>query len=246
MSVEAKEETRYARQLLLPAFAEGGQEKLRDASVLVVGAGGLGSPVLLYLAGAGVGRLELIDDDTVAVSNLHRQPLHTLQDVGKPKSASAEGKLRARAGDLVSVRSHQRRLTPDLARRMFPDFDLVVDASDNFETRYLVSDTAAEVGVPVVWGAVLGFDAQVSVFAGGLTLRDVHPAPPHVEGGSPPGQESPSGQPAVGPLVGQAGSIMAMEALKVLGHFGDPLIGRLLVIDAYNARFYELPVVKRP
>lgn len=244
--MEEVEEARYERQLLLPAFAEGGQERLRDASVLVVGAGGLGSPVLLYLAGAGIGSVEVIDDDTVAVSNLHRQVLHTLHDVGKPKSLSAENKLVARAGDLVSVRSHQRRLTEELARWIFPSFDLVVDASDNFETRYLVSDVAAEVGVPVVWGAVHGFDAQVSVFTGGLTLRDVHPSPPRAPSGASPDLGAPAALPAVGPLVGQAGCVMAMEALKVLGGFGDPLVGRLLVIDALAARFYELPVAKRP
>ena len=203
----------------------------------VIGAGGLGSPVLLYLAAGGVGHIEFMDDDEVDLSNLHRQVIHTNADVEKPKVESAARELNARAGGDVTIVGRNEKLTQSNAAELFSGFDLVVDATDNFATRYLIADAASEVGVPVVWGAVLGFDAQVSVFADGLTLRDVHPY--REEQGNEP-------FPIIGALVGQAGTVMAMEALKVLGGFGEPLIGRLLVIDSLNAKFYEVPVVKRP
>lgn len=233
------EQARFARQLLLPELGEGGQEKLRSSSVLVVGAGGLGSPVLTYLAAAGVGHIAISDGDTLNTSNLHRQVIHGLQDMGRNKALSARSALTDLAGDMTTVEAFTDRLSYRDMKRMFGDYDLVVDATDNFETRYAISDAGAVTGTTVVWGAVLGFDAQVSVFMDGLTLRDVHFAPPAGE------QIPKGGLPVIGPLVGQAGTVMAMEAIKVLGGFGNPLVGRLLIIDSKNARFYELPVKKR-
>lgn len=234
--METEDLLRYGRQLLLPQLEKGGQQKLKNSRVLVVGAGGLGAPVLLYLAAAGVGYIEFLDDDEVDISNLHRQVLHTLGDLGRPKAHSAKRELDARFSGAVEVVGRVSRLEREEAEELFRSFDLVVDATDNFVTRYLISDAAAEVGVPVVWGAVLGFDAQVSVFADGLTLRDVHSQPP---------PESNEPFPVFGALVGQAGTIMAMEAVKVLAEFGEPLVGRLLVIDALRAKFHEIPVVRR-
>lgn len=241
--LRAGEARRYARQLLLPQLGASGQARLREGRVLVIGAGGLGSPVLEYLAAAGVGTLGVIDDDSVEESNLHRQVVHSLADVGRSKVESAAERIRDLAGDMVRVEPHKYRLTAENAREVLGRYDVIVDGADNFPTRYLVSDVAAELGVPVVWGSILGFDAQVSVFwsdppAGtAVTLRDVFPGPP------PPGTVPSCGEAGViGALCGQAGSVMAMEALKLTARFGQPLLGRLLVIDALSARYTEVPL----
>lgn len=236
---QTDEQKRYARQIILPQLGEAGQAKLRQAKILVVGAGGLGSPVIQYLAAAGIGTLGVIDDDLVEESNLHRQVLHGVNTAGKPKVDSATERVADLTGGLVSVNKMPFRLSPSNAKEIIKDYDVVLDGADNFPTRYLVSDTCAELKKPVVWGSVLGFDAQVSVFwAGhGPTLRDVFPTPPA------PGTVPSCGEAGVmGALCGQAGSIMAMEAIKLVTGIGDTLLGRLLVIDSLNARFNEIPI----
>lgn len=239
-----EEQSRYARQLLLPQLGNRGQKKLREGRVLVIGAGGLGSPVIEYLAAAGVGTLGIIDDDSVEESNLHRQVVHSLSDLGEPKVTSAANRIRALAGDLVHVNAHNVRLSPDNAWQIVQNYDVVVDGADNFPTRYLVSEVCTDLGIPVVWGSILGFDAQVSVFwsrpptGAGITLRDVFPKPPE------PGVVPSCGEAGViGALCGQAGSVMAMEAIKLISETGNPLMGRLLVIDTLRARYTEVPVM---
>lgn len=230
---------RYSRQMQLPQFGPEGQRKLGSTRMLVVGAGGLGSPVIEYLAAAGVGTLGIIDDDVVEESNLHRQVIHGMKDRGAMKVTSAAARVADLSGGSVQVVPLPQRLSSGNARQIIADYDIVIDGADNFPTRYLVSDICAELGKPVIWGSVLGFDAQVSVFwAGqGPTLRDVFPTPP------PPGAVPSCGEAGViGALCGQAGSIMAMEAIKVATGMGTSLLGRLLVIDALNARFTEVPL----
>ncbi|MFH5820988.1 ThiF family adenylyltransferase [Georgenia sp. AZ-5] len=237
---------RYSRHLLLGQLGEEGQRRLRAARVLVVGAGGLGAPALLYLAAAGVGRLGIVDDDVVDGSNLQRQVIHTTADVGRPKVDSAAEKIAALAPDVV-VDRHHLRLDAANARAVLAGYDLVLDGTDNFPTRYLVADVAAELGLPVVWASILRFDAQVSVFwsrppgtAAGVTLRDLFPAPP------PPGTTPSCGQAGVlGAMTGQVGSLMATEAVKLITGTGEPLLGRVLILDALAARWSELPVRPR-
>lgn len=232
---------RYARQMLLPELGTAGQRRLNAARVLVVGAGGLGSPVIQYLAAAGIGTLGVIDDDVVEESNLHRQVIHRLDDVGLPKVDSAARRVAEIAGDLVAVERHGERLTADNAREVLGAYDIIVDGADNFPTRYLVSDVAAELNRPVVWGSILGFDAQVSLFwanppgSVGVTLRDLFPLAP------PPGSVPSCGEAGVmGALCGQAGSLMAMEVLKVAATMGKPLLGRVVVINALDSTFREI------
>lgn len=242
-SLSRQESARYARQLLLPQLGVAGQARLRAGRVLVIGAGGLGSPVLEYLAAAGVGTLGIIDDDVVEESNLHRQVIHSLSGEGQPKVESAASRIRALTGGLTQVETHNYRLGPKNAHEVLGHYDVVVDGADNFPTRYLVADVTANLGVPVVWGSILGFDAQVSVFwsqppvGAGVTLRDVFPNPPA------PGVVPSCGEAGViGALCGQAGSVMAMEAIKLVARFGEPLLGKLLVIDALGARYVEVPL----
>jgi adenylyltransferase/sulfurtransferase len=229
----------------MPQVGEIGQRRLRAARVCVVGAGGLGAPVLLYLAAAGVGRLGVVDSDDVALSNLQRQVIYGTSDVGAPKVASAARRLAA-LDPGVEVVTHHVRLTADVVD-LLADYDLVVDGTDNFETRYLVNDACVRLGLPEVWGSVLGFDAQVSVFWGrppagvpAVELRDVFPEPP------PPGEVPSCDQAGVlGALCGQVGSLMAIEAVKLLTGVGDPLLGRIAVLDAWGARWAEVPVTTR-
>jgi adenylyltransferase/sulfurtransferase len=240
----AAERERWSRHLLLPQLGETAQRRLRNARVCVVGAGGLGAPVLLYLAAAGVGRLGIVDDDVVESSNLQRQVLHGVGDVGRPKVDSAADAVRALDPD-VEVVTHHLRLdegTVDL----LADYDLVVDGTDNFPTRYLVNDACVRLGLPEVWGSVFRFDAQVAVFWGGppvgsgvepVQLRDLFPAPP------PPGSVPSCAEGGVlGAMCGQVGSVMATEAVKVLTGVGRPLLGRVLVLDALAARWTEVPL----
>ncbi|WP_225754657.1 ThiF family adenylyltransferase [Actinotalea sp. Marseille-Q4924] len=241
----AAQRERWSRHLLLPQLGESAQRRLRNARVCVVGAGGLGAPVLLYLAAAGVGRLGVVDDDVVEASNLQRQVLHGVADVGRPKVDSAADAVRALDPD-VEVVTHRLRLeagTVDL----LADYDLVVDGTDNFPTRYLVNDACVRLGVPEVWGSVFRFDAQVAVFWGsppagsGVTpvqLRDLFPSPP------PPGSVPSCAEGGVlGAMCGQVGSVMATEAVKLLTGVGRPLLGRVLVMDALAARWTEVPLV---
>ena len=234
----AAETARYARHLTLPGFGDAAQRRLRAARVLVVGAGGLGSPVVSALAAAGVGVLGVVDDDVVELSNLQRQVLHGTADLGRPKVDSAADAV-ARLDPGVTVVRHRERLTPASAPRLLAGYDLVVDGSDDFATRYAVADAAAGAGVPEVYGAVLGFDAQVSVFwAGrGPTYRDVFPTPPP-EGSAPSCAEAG----VLGALCGVVGSVMAVEAVKVLTGVGTPLVGRLLVLDALSMQWRTVRV----
>lgn len=233
---------RYSRQLILGEIGVTGQRRLAAARVLVIGAGGLGSPVLLYLAAAGVGTLGVVDFDRVEKSNLHRQVIHRDADVGRPKVDSAADAV-ATLNPTVTVRRHDLRLTEDTVAGLLADYDLVIDGADNFPTRYLVNDACVAAGKPLVWGSVLGFAAQVAVFwdaapdGRGVQLRDVFPEPP-------PAGSVPSCAEAgvVGALCAQAGSVMAMEAIKLITGLGRPLLGRILVIDALAGRWDQLDV----
>ncbi|WP_432543709.1 molybdopterin-synthase adenylyltransferase MoeB [Kineococcus sp. SYSU DK002] len=224
----AEERRRYARQLLLPQVGELGQRRLKAARVLVVGAGGLGSPALLYLAAAGVGTLGVVDDDVVDESNLHRQVLHGTADVGRAKVDSAADAV-ARANPLVRVVRHRERLTAQNAEDVVAGYDLVLDGSDNFATRYLVNDACVLTGRPWVWGSVLRFDGQVAVFRDGHgpTYRDLFPTPPA------PGTVPSCGEAGVlGAVCAAVGSAMVVEAVKLLTGAGQSLLGRVLVHDA--------------
>ncbi|MDO4918270.1 molybdopterin-synthase adenylyltransferase MoeB [Kocuria sp.] len=233
---------RYSRHLTLTQFGPEGQRRLKNARVLVVGAGGLGAPALQYLAAAGVGTLGIVDDDTVSVSNLQRQVIHTVADVGRPKVDSAAAAV-ARLNPLVEVRTHETRLSPENALGIFAQYDLVLDGADNFATRYLVADAAELSGIPVVWGSILRFDGQVSVFwAGhGPVYRDLYPeAPP---AGSVPSCAEGG---VLGVLPATIGSVMATEALKLLTGIGTPLVGRVLVHDALAQTWRTLTVLPDP
>lgn len=235
---------RYARHLLVPAIGEDGQRRLRNAHVAVMGAGGLGSPALLYLAAAGVGRLTIIDDDVVDVTNLHRQVIHPDAAVGTPKVDSAAAAVRA-LNPTVEVVTRGVRLVPGNAAELFAGADLVLDGTDNFETRYAVNDACAELSLPYVWASVYRTQAQVSVFwaappAGfvGTDLRDLFPHPPA------PGTVPSCGDAGVlGALTGQVGSMMAAEAVKLICGVGEPLLGRVAFVDLLAATVQHIPLV---
>ncbi len=233
---------RYGRHLVMPEVGLDGQQRLKQASVLIVGAGGLGSPLALYLAAAGVGRLGLVDFDTVDVTNLQRQVLYGSGDVGKPKLEAA----RARLADLnphVEVELHARALRSDHALELLRDYDVIVDGTDNFPTRYLVNDACVLLKKPNVHGSIFRFDGQVSVFDAtrGPCYRCLYPEPP------PPGLVPSCAEGGVfGVLPGVVGSLQAVETLKLLLGIGEPLIGRLLVFDALAMSFRELEMKKDP
>lgn len=233
---------RYSRQIMLPQLGLAGQQRLRGASVLVMGAGGLGSPVLQYLAAAGVGRIGIVDDDVVDVSNLQRQVIHGTPDVGRPKVASAAEKVRQLNPGVV-VDEHHVRLTSSNALEILGDYHLVVDGTDNFPTRYLVSDAAELLGIPCVWGAIFQFNGQVAVFhAGhGPTYRDVFPEPP-----APGSVPSCAQGGVVGVLPGMVGTAMANEAIKLITGIGRSLLGRLLVLDALDLTWREITLKPDP
>lgn len=219
---------RYSRHIVMPKVGSDGQHRLLDARVLLVGAGGLGSPAALYLAAAGVGVLGILDDDVVDLSNLQRQVLHRTADIGRPKTASAADTLHALNPD-VEVISHPLRLTSHNALSILGNYDLVLNCSDNFPTRYLVNDACVLLGKPLVDGSILQFDGQMSVFypaAGGPCYRCLFPAPPR------PGDVPSCAEAGVlGVLPGIIGSLQALEAIKLIVGAGTPMIGRLLIFD---------------
>lgn len=233
---------RFSRHTLLPALGETAQRRLRNASVCVVGAGGLGSPVLLYLAAAGIGRLAVLDPDDVDLTNLQRQVVHGVADVGRRKVDSACETVRAIDPD-ITVEARGVRVTEENAPHLLAGYDVVVDGTDNFATRYAVNDACVALGVPLVWGSVLGFDAQVSLFwsspsAGDpVDLRDLFPRPPG-RGEVPSCAEAG----VLGALCGQVGAIMATEVVKLVTGTGEPLLGRVLVLDGLSARTREVPL----
>jgi adenylyltransferase/sulfurtransferase len=234
---------RYARHLVLPGIGPEGQRRLASARVLVVGAGGLGSPALLYLAAAGVGVLGIVDDDVVEASNLQRQVIHGVSDLGLPKTASA-GDALVEVNPHVRVVEHRERLTTANALEILSGYDLVLDGTDAFATRYLVSDAAEVLGIPCVWGAIYQFTGQVATFWGapsegteGVTYRDVFPDPP------PPGASPDCATGGVlGAMCGTLGSVMATEAIKLVTGAGETLLGRLAVYDALALTWRHLTV----
>ncbi|GBQ32018.1 HesA/MoeB/ThiF family protein [Gluconacetobacter sacchari] len=234
---------RYARHILLPEIGGTGQAALRAASVLIVGAGGLGSPLGLYLAAAGVGRIGLIDDDVVDLSNLQRQIAHSTDRIGRPKVESAAEAMRA-VNPLVRVDTHATRLDAANARALVAGYDLVCDGSDNFSTRYLVADACALERRTLVSAAVLRFEGQLSTFRphrGGPCYRCLYPAPPR-DGTVPSCAEAG----VFGAVTGVMGTLQATEALKELLDIGDSLAGRLLVWDALAARFHTIRLSPDP
>jgi sulfur-carrier protein adenylyltransferase/sulfurtransferase len=236
-----QETLRYSRQLGLAGFGPSAQERLRAASVLVVGAGGLGCPALLYLAAAGVGKLVVIDPDTVDVSNLQRQVLYTTADAGRPKALAAAERLRA-LNPHILIEPHVARLDRNNALALVAAVDLVLDGSDNFAARYLVNDACALAGRPFVYGAIQGFEGQVSVFnhGGGPDYRDLFPSPP------PPGAAPNCAEAGVlGVLPGLVGTLQATEVLKLLAGIGEPLSGKLLLIDALTHSTHVLRLARR-
>jgi adenylyltransferase/sulfurtransferase len=236
------ERQRYSRHLLLPEVGEDGQRKLKAARVLCVGAGGLGSPALLYLAAAGVGTLGIVDFDTVDVTNLQRQIIHGAADVGRSKLASARDRIAA-INPGVRVEVFDEPFSVSNAKRLVDAFDVIVDGTDNFPARYLVNDACVLYGKPNAWGSIQRFEGQAAVFAarGGPCYRCLHPEPP-------PAGLVPSCDEAgvLGVLPGVIGIILATEAIKLLLGIGAPLVGRLIVYDALRMRFRELRLPKDP
>jgi len=233
---------RYSRHFLLPEVGEEGQQKLLNAKVLLLGAGGLGSPTALYLAAAGVGTLGIVDDDTVDVSNLQRQVIHTTAGVGVPKVDSAEQAINALNPD-VNVVKFETRLDASNIMDIIKDFDIVVDGVDNFPTRYLLNDATVRLKIPVVSAAILGFEGQLSVFApyDGPCYRCLFRQPPPAELAPSCGANG-----VLGVLPGTMGLLQATEVVKLILGVGDPLIGRLLMYDALDASTTELKVRRDP
>lgn len=241
-SLAVEEVRRYRRHLILPDVGVTGQRRLKNARVLCVGAGGLGSPALLYLAAAGIGTLGILEFDTVDESNLQRQIIHGQSDIGRSKARSAGESVRL-VNPFVDVVLHEERLDATNALRILADFDLIVDGTDNFATRYLVNDACVLLGKPYVWGCVHRFDGQASVFWAehGPCYRCLYPEPP------PPGLVPSCAEAGVlGVLCGSIGSIQATEAIKLLTGIGEPLLGRLLVYDALGMTHREVRVRKDP
>lgn len=242
-----KEEVeRYSRHLIIPDVGMVGQKRLKNAKVLVVGAGGLGSPALLYLAAAGVGTLGIIDFDEVDDSNLQRQIIHGVSDIGKSKAVSAKESI-AEINPLVTVNLHETQLSSDNALDIFSGYDLILDGTDNFATRYLVNDAAVLLGKPYVWGSIFRFEGQVSVFwedapnGLGLNYRDLYPEPP------PPGMVPSCAEGGVlGVLCSSIGSVMVNEAIKLITGIGEPILGRLVIYDALEMSYRQVKVRKDP
>jgi sulfur-carrier protein adenylyltransferase/sulfurtransferase len=240
------EVARYSRHLVIPELGVDGQRRLKNARVLVIGAGGLGAPALLYLAAAGVGTVGIVDFDVVDESNLQRQIIHGVADVGRPKAQSARESIAA-INPLIQVRLHEFRLDAGNAVDLFGQYDLIVDGTDNFSTRYLVNDAAVLAGKPYVWGSIYRFEGQVSVFwedapnGRGLNYRDLYPEPPPLgtvpscaEGG------------VLGIICASIASVMGTEAIKLITGLGETLLGRLMIYDALAMSYRTLAIRKDP
>jgi sulfur-carrier protein adenylyltransferase/sulfurtransferase len=233
---------RYSRHLIIPEIGMTGQKRLKNAKVLCVGAGGLGSPALLYLAAAGVGTLGIIDFDTVDESNLQRQIIHGQSDIGRPKAESARDSIQE-INPYVNVVLYEEALSTENAMEIFSEFDLIVDGTDNFATRYLVNDACVLLGKPYVWGSIFRFDGQASVFWAeyGPCYRCLYPDPP------PPGMVPSCAEGGVlGVLCGSIGSIQVTEAIKLITGVGDSLSGRLMIYDALEMSYRTVRVRKDP
>ena len=236
------EVARYSRHLIIPDVGVTGQKRLKNAKVLVVGAGGLGSPALLYLAAAGVGTLGILDFDVVDESNLQRQVIHGVSDIGRPKAESARDSV-LEINPNVNVVLHTERLESDNALDLFRGYDLVLDGTDNFATRYLVNDACVLLGMPYVWGSIYRFEGQVSVFwdEHGPNYRDLYPEPP------PPGMVPSCAEGGVlGVLCASIGSVMVTEAIKLITGIGESLLGRLMVYDALEMTYRQIRIRKDP
>jgi adenylyltransferase/sulfurtransferase len=238
-----EERRRYSRHIMLPEIGRAGQEKLKTARVLCLGAGGLGSPAALYLAAAGVGTIGIVDDDHVALSNLHRQLLHGTSDIGRPKTESARQRL-VDINPNLKVRIHACRFTSENAEQILREYDLLVDGTDNFATRYLSNDVAVFARKPNIYGSIFRFDGQTSVFAphlGGPCYRCLFPEPP------PPGAVPSCAEAGVlGVLPGIIGTMQATEAIKLILGIGEPLIGRMVHFDALQMKFREFNLRRDP
>jgi molybdopterin/thiamine biosynthesis adenylyltransferase/rhodanese-related sulfurtransferase len=241
-SLTIDEVRRYSRHLIIPDVAMDGQKRLKNAKVLCVGAGGLGSPALMYLAAAGVGTLGIVEFDVVDESNLQRQIIHGQSDIGRSKAESARDSV-LEINPLITVNVHETRLDNDNVLDIFSQYDLIVDGTDNFATRYLVNDACVLLGKPYVWGSIYRFDGQVSVFWDefGPNYRDLYPDPP------PPGMVPSCAEGGVlGVLCASIGSAMVNEALKLIMGIGETLLGRLLIFDALEMSWHEVKVRKDP
>ncbi|WP_278263412.1 adenylyltransferase/sulfurtransferase MoeZ [Nocardia sp. AG03] len=240
------EVARYSRHLIIPDLGVDGQKRLKNAKVLVIGAGGLGSPALLYLAAAGVGTLGIVEFDEVDMSNLQRQVIHGESDIGRSKADSARDSiLEINSG--IDVRLHKIRLEPDNAVELFAEYDLIVDGTDNFATRYLVNDAAVLAHKPYVWGSIYRFEGQVSVFwedapdGRGINYRDLYPEAP------PPGMVPSCAEGGVlGVLCASIGSVMVTEAIKLITGIGETLLGRLMVYDALDMNYRTIKLRRDP
>jgi sulfur-carrier protein adenylyltransferase/sulfurtransferase len=241
-SLTAEQRDRYSRHLLIPEVGLDGQQKLLDARVLLLGAGGLGSPVALYLAAAGVGTLGIVDDDEVDLSNLQRQVIHTTDRIGVPKVDSAEETIHAINPD-VKVEKFKTRLNADNILELIQGWDVIVDGADNFPTRYLLNDASVRLQIPVVSASILGFDGQLSVFKPyeGPCYRCLYPVPPPAELAPSCGANG-----VLGVLPGTMGLLQATEVVKLIIEEGEPLVGRLLLYEALGATFTELKVRRDP
>jgi molybdopterin/thiamine biosynthesis adenylyltransferase/rhodanese-related sulfurtransferase len=240
------EVARYSRHLIIPDLGVDGQKRLKNARVLVIGAGGLGAPALLYLAAAGVGTIGIVDFDVVDESNLQRQIIHGMADVGRSKAQSARESIAA-INPLVQVRLHEFRLEPSNAVDLFKQYDVILDGTDNFATRYLVNDAAVLAGKPYVWGSIYRFEGQVSVFwedapdGRGLNYRDLYPEPP------PPGMVPSCAEGGVlGIVCASIASVMGTEAIKLITGIGEPLLGRLMIYDALEMSYRTIKIRKDP
>ena len=240
------EVARYSRHLIIPDLGVDGQKRLKNARVLVIGAGGLGAPTLLYLAAAGVGTIGIVDFDVVDESNLQRQIIHGVSDIGRSKAQSARDSI-AEVNPLVNVRLHEERLEPHNAVDLFEQYDLILDGTDNFATRYLVNDAAVLAHKPYVWGSIYRFEGQVSVFwedapdGRGLNYRDLYPEAP------PPGMVPSCAEGGVlGILCASIASVMGTEAIKLITGIGESLLGRLMVYDALEMSYRAIAIRKDP
>ena len=240
--LKPEQRNRYERHISLPEIGEKGQQKLLDSRVAIIGAGGLGSPAAIYLAAAGVGTIGIVDMDTVEESNLQRQILHSTETIGKNKVDSAEKTLSTLNPD-VNIITYNTRLNKDNAIEIIENYDVVVDGTDNFQTRYLINDASVKTGTPVVHGSIFQYEGQITVFdpKDGPTYRDIFPEPP--QNGTTPNCTEAG---VLGVLPGIVGSIQALEAIKLILEIGEGLSGRLVVFDALEMSFHEYKIDRDP